>query len=93
PPPASTTPTAEQKSPGSIYYSPAATALPDGHGLIEVSAPSDAVVLVDGKERARGSAKVPVSAGNHDIRVRRASADERGCTIDVHTSRVAHVTF
>ncbi|MCW5835493.1 MAG: hypothetical protein KIS78_24030, partial [Labilithrix sp.] len=78
-----------------VFYTPVAsgTALPAGHGVIDVSAPSDAVVLVDGKERARGSAKVPAEPGSHDVRVRRDAAAERAFTIDVRTSRIAHVRY
>ncbi|MBX3217981.1 MAG: response regulator [Labilithrix sp.] len=80
---------------GEVFYTPVAsgTALPTGHGVIDVSAPADAIVLVDGKERARGSAKVPAEPGSHDVRVRRDAAAERAFTIDVRTSRIAHVRF
>lgn len=86
---------AAQDKTDKVYYTPVAaeTALPAGHGVLDVIAPSDAVVLVDGKERSRGSATLPVTSGNHDVRVRRTPAEERGCTIDVHSSRVAHVKF
>ncbi len=87
----------EQDKADKVFYTPVApeTSLPDGHGVIDVSAPEGAVVLVDGKERARGSAKVDAPSGNHDVRVRppHASANERAYTIDVRTSRVAHVKF
>jgi DNA-binding response OmpR family regulator len=90
-----------------VYYTPVAseTSLPAGHGVLDVSAPEGTVVLVDGKERARGSAKLPMASGNHEIRVKRpasptaspvatsASHEEDGCTIDVRSSRVAHVKF
>lgn len=78
-----------------IFYTPVAAeaSLPTGHGLVDVSAPEGSVVLLDGTERARGSAKLRVSVGSHDVRVRRPSADERGCTIDVRTSHVTHVRF
>jgi hypothetical protein len=86
--------TAEDKA-DEVYYTPVApeATIPAGHGVLDVSAPEGAVVLVDGKERARGSATLPMSSGNHDVRVKRPSADESGCTIDVRTSRVAHVKF
>jgi DNA-binding response OmpR family regulator len=76
-----------------VYYTPITPEV-TGQGVIEVSAPADAIVVVDGTERARGSAKVPMPSGQHDVRVRKAAtSEERGCTIDVHTSRVAHVRF
>jgi hypothetical protein len=94
PPPASSAAAPQEKS-SDVYYTPVPTptALPTGHGVIDVSAPEGALVLVDGTERARGSVKVHAPPGNHDVRVRRKDADERGCTIDVRTSRVAHVRF
>jgi DNA-binding response OmpR family regulator len=75
------------------YTSVADGAVAPGQGVIEVSASVDAVVLVDGKERARGPAKVQAAPGSHDVRVRASSSEERGCTIDVHRSRAAHVRF
>jgi CheY-like chemotaxis protein len=79
-----------------VYYTPLAPESVEaatGQGVIEVSAPEGAIVLVDGKPLARGATKVPASPGNHDVRVRKSTSDERGCTIDVHNSRVAHVRF
>ncbi len=86
---------AEQDKADKVFYTPVAaeTALPAGHGVIDVSAPEGAVVLVDGKERARGSTKVPAPPGNHDVRVRNDGSAERAYTIDVRTSRVAHVKY
>jgi CheY-like chemotaxis protein len=76
-----------------VYYTPITPEVV-GQGMIDVSAPADAIVVVDGTERSRGSTKVPMPTGQHDVRVRKAStSEERGCTIDVHTSRVAHVKF
>ena len=95
PAPPARTRAAEQDKADQVFYTPVApeTALPDGHGVIDVAAPEGAVVLVDGKERARGSTKVPAPAGSHDVRVRHADTDERAYTIDVRTSRIAHVKF
>jgi hypothetical protein len=73
-------------------YTPAEGDVPPGHGVLEVAAPPDAVVVVDGKERARGHAKLPITSGAHDVRVR-TSSDERGCGVDVRASRVVHVKF
>jgi hypothetical protein len=93
PPPASSV--TEHGRTDEVFYTPVAAeaAVPAGHGVIDVTAPEGALVLVDGTERARGPIKVHAPPGNHDVRVRRTSADERGCTIDVRTSRVAHVRF
>ena len=71
---------------------PAEGDVPAGHGVLEVAAPPDAVVMVDGKERARGHAKFPMTTGAHDVRVR-TSSDERGCGVDVRASRVVRVKF
>jgi CheY-like chemotaxis protein len=76
-----------------VIYTPITdeSELAAGKGAIDVTAPSDAVVLVDGKEQARGTTYIQASPGNHDVRIRRQDAEERGCTIDVRSSRTAHV--
>ncbi len=78
-------------------YTPAANEaqLPAGHGVLEVAAPADAVVVVDGTERARGAAKLPLASGAHDVRVRPqgSTADERGCTVDVRERRLTRAKF
>jgi DNA-binding response OmpR family regulator len=86
---------AAQDKADEVYYTPVSmeASLPADHGVLDVSAPEGSVVLVDGKERGRGSATLPMASGNHDVRVKRASAEDRECTIDVRTSRVAHVRF
>jgi DNA-binding response OmpR family regulator len=56
------------------------------------AAAPDAVAPTDGKERARGAA-TPARASEQEARARKPAADERGCTIDAHSSRVAHVKF
>jgi len=76
-----------------VAYTAAEADVPAGQGVLDVSAPADAVVVVDGKERARGSATLPIARGNHDVRVKTPTADERGCTVDVRERRVAHVKF
>ena len=95
PPPPAAEPKIEEAA-----YEPSATdaKLPEGHGLLEVSAPAGTTVVVDGTERSTGAAKLPIASGSHDVRVKTAtpSADEpkeRGCTVEVHTSRVARVRF
>ncbi len=78
-------------------YTPAANEaqLPAGHGVLEVAAPADAVVVVDGTERSRGAAKLPLASGAHDVRVRPQGgmADERGCTVDVRERRLTRAKF
>lgn len=77
-------------------YTPAANEqLPAGHGVLEVAAPADAVVVVDGTERSRGAAKLPLASGAHDVRVRPqgSTADERGCTVDVRERRLTRAKF
>ncbi len=74
-----------------------------GVGVIDVTAPEGAVVLVDGTERAKGSTSLQLAAGHHDVRIKKTPASpaspgspassDRGCDIDVHASRVAHVKF
>lgn len=86
-----------------IAYEPAANEakLPEGHGVLEISAPVGTTVVVDGTERANGAAKLPIASGSHDVRVKTPSPSseepsasrERGCTVDVHASRVARVRF
>jgi hypothetical protein len=69
--------------------------LPEGHGVLEITAPAGTTVVVDGTERANGPAKLPLASGSHEVRVKTPSpsAEERGCTVDVHASRVARVRF
>lgn len=100
PPPAAPLPPAKTASTEGhnaehVFYTSIApeTPLPADHGVIDVSAPEGAIVLVDGKERARGPAKLPASSGSHDVRVRPTTSAEQAYTIDVRTSRIAHIRF
>jgi PleD family two-component response regulator len=92
-------PPAEPKIEESAYEPTANEAqLPEGHGVLEVSAPVGTTVVVDGTERANAPAKLPIASGSHDVRVKTPSPandepKERGCTVDVHASRVARVRF
>lgn len=92
PPPAEALPKIEDTA-----YQPTATdaQLPAGHGVLEVAAPEGTLVVVDGTERSHGPAKMPIASGSHEVRVRTPSPanEERGCTVDVHASRVARVRF
>lgn len=82
-----------KKADAKVWYSALAaeTDAPGGQGLLEVSA-SEGVIVVDGKARARGLVRLPLTHGAHDVRVR-ANGTERGATVDVRESRVAHVRF
>jgi len=92
PPPAETLPKIEDSA-----YQPSANEaqLPDGHGVLEVAAPEGTVVVVDGTERSPAPTKLPIASGSHEVRVKTPapSSEERGCTVDVHASRVARVRF
>lgn len=80
--------------PDNVSYSSVATEaeLPAGQGVLEVTAPADKVLVVDGAERGRGTATLPLWPGSHDVRVKK-DGDERGCTVEVRSGRVAHVRF
>jgi hypothetical protein len=94
-------PPAEPKIEESAYEPGANEAkLPEGHGVLEVTAPAGTTVVVDGTERSTGAAKLPIASGSHEVRVKTpspstddSSTKERGCTVDVHASRVARVRF
>jgi len=89
-----------------VYYSNVATGadLPAGHGVLDVAAPADATVVVDGTERGHGGATIPVAEGKHEIRVKKAqaqattttsssSAGDDMCTVEVRAGKVAHKRF
>ncbi|HEY8077409.1 MAG TPA: response regulator [Labilithrix sp.] len=66
--------------------------LPPGQGLLEIAAPADAPIVVDGTERGRGVASVQVSAGAHEVRIK-SSAGEDGRSVDVRAGKIARVKF
>jgi DNA-binding response OmpR family regulator len=85
-----------------LYYTPlpAETAAPAGTRATDVSTPPDAAQAEStGRTATRGAASAPVSSDSHGARrapssrETRGEAQERGCIIDVHASRVAHVRF
>jgi len=77
----------------SVTYTPlVAGDAPQGHGLLTISAPGDMVVLVDGTERGRGTVRIPLWAGTHEVRVN-GPAGEHHKAVDVRSGRVAHVKF
>lgn len=71
---------------------PAAANASIAQGAIEVSAPGDSVVLIDGTERGRGNATVPLAAGTHEVRIS-GGAGESSKSVEVKTGKVAHVKF
>jgi hypothetical protein len=66
--------------------------IPAGHGVINVSAPGDAIILVDGMDRGRGAATLSLWAGSHDVRLSTSTGDGAKL-IAVQAGRVAHVKF
>jgi DNA-binding response OmpR family regulator len=91
PPPAQT---ASATGSDEITYTNVATEadVATGHGLLEVSAPGDAVILVDGVERGRGGATLSLWAGTHDVRIS-GSGGEHGRPAEVRAGLVAHMKF
>ena len=77
-----------------VTYSnvPTETEVSTGQGLLEISAPGDAVILVDGTERGRGGTTLPLWAGAHDVRMSGAEG-EQGRAVEVRAGRVAHIKF
>lgn len=71
---------------------PTETDVSTGQGLLEIAAPGDSVILVDGTERGRGGATLPLWAGAHEVRISGAEGDHSRA-IEVRSGRVAHVKF
>jgi DNA-binding response OmpR family regulator len=63
-----------------------------GHGLLEVSAPGDAVILVDGTERGRGGATLPLWLGVHEVRISGVEGEQQR-VVEVRAGSVAHIKF
>jgi len=63
-----------------------------GHGLLEISAPGDAVILVDGSERGRGGATLPLWHGVHDVRISGVEGEQQR-VVEVRAGHVAHIKF
>lgn len=92
-PPAETAPLKAAADPETTYTAMAsASSASTTQGSIEISAPGDSIVLVDGTDRGRGNANVTLAAGNHEVRIS-GSAGESSRTIDVRAGKVAHVKF
>jgi hypothetical protein len=48
--------------------------LSPNQGVLDVAAPAGATVVIDGAERGHGGATLPLSAGTHDVRVKKPGA-------------------
>jgi DNA-binding response OmpR family regulator len=93
PPPAQTAPVAASNADNVTYTNvPTAAEVATGQGLLEIAAPGDSVILVDGVERGRGGATLPLWAGTHDVRITGAEGDQIKA-VDVRSGRVARVKF
>jgi CheY-like chemotaxis protein len=92
PPPAQRASAASSSDEITYSNAPSELDVATGQGLLEVSAPGDAVILVDGVERGRGGATLSLWAGAHDVRVHGAEG-EHGRAAEVRAGRVAHLRF
>jgi len=90
PAPAPLTVPGEQE--GVSYTTITAAGVPAGQGVLEVSGPGDAIILVDGTDRGRGGVTLPLFAGKHDVRISGAAGDTAKL-VDVRPARMAHVKF
>jgi DNA-binding response OmpR family regulator len=75
-----------------VNYTTQQNDLTAGHGLLEISAPGDAVILVDGTERGRGGATLPLWAGVHDVRISGAQGEPHRA-VEVRAAQIAHIKF
>ena len=91
-PPAATTALTAAANGDDVNYTTQQNDLTAGHGLLEISAPGDAVILVDGTERGRGGATLPLWAGVHDVRLSGAQGEPHRA-VEVRASQIAHVRF
>ncbi len=64
-------------------------ALPEGHGGLNVLAPGDSVVLVDGTDRGRGVTNLTLPIGVHEVRLGSGAAR----SVDIRAAKIAHVKF
>ena len=93
-PPAPPAQTVATKKEGEVTYTTPAVEsdVATGHGLLEISAPGDAVILVDGTERGRGGATLPLWAGVHDVRISGAQGEPHRA-VEVRAAKIAHIKF
>lgn len=94
PPPAETTlaPSAPADKEAAYAEMPKELGEASGRGAIEVSATADAIVIIDGTERGRGTATTGLSVGPHEVRVS-GSAGETMRMVDVRAGQLARVKF
>ncbi len=91
-PPAETAAPSAAANGDAVNYTTQQNDLTAGHGLLEISAPGDAVILVDGTERGRGGATLPLWAGVHDVRLSGAQGEPHRA-VEVRASQIAHIKF
>ncbi len=91
-PPAPPAQTAAATNGDEVNYTTQENELTAGHGLLEISAPGDAVILVDGTERGRGGATLPLWAGVHDVRLSGAQGEPHRA-VEVRAAQIAHLKF
>jgi hypothetical protein len=77
PAPPAPKPPAGPSKPAKRPTAPASPRLTEGKGTLDVTAPDDAEVLLDGRRLGRGNVKLEVTAGAHRIEVRRGGASVR----------------
>jgi hypothetical protein len=94
PPPPAQTQAATTTVEGEVTYTTPAvdSDVATGHGLLEISAPGDAIILVDGTERGRGGATLPLWVGVHDVRISGAQGEPHRA-VEVRAARIAHIKF
>jgi DNA-binding response OmpR family regulator len=92
PPPAHTAPATAAGDEVTYTNVASASDVATGQGILQISAPGDAVIVVDGTERGRGGATLPLWSGSHDIRINGAEG-EQSRAVDVRSGRIAHVKF
>jgi hypothetical protein len=63
-----------------------------GQGMLELFAPQEATVYVDGAERGHGGTTLSLWPGSHDVRIK-SPAGEDAKTVEVRASKVVHLKF
>jgi DNA-binding response OmpR family regulator len=86
PPPAETIPSNDGA------YTNVETSLAPGQGMLEVTAPSEATVVIDGTDRGHGAATVTLPSGSHDVRIK-SLAGEDGRTVEIRATKLLRVKF
>lgn len=92
-PPAPPAQTAAAKNEATTYTANVAQDdVAEGHGLLEISAPGDSVILVDGTERGRGGATLPLWLGVHEVRISGVDGEQQR-VVEVRAGHIAHIKF